>query len=106
MDGTVLPCLLEVRDVPWLHLLRVAHAYAHETDRHSWLQVFGADSILNVGAPETDVSRQQWLEDMDIDVSSWTTACDLRLSMLQAMYDISLLPNKLLDRPARGDDYV
>ena len=33
------------------------------------LQIFGADSILGLGAgKETEESRQQWAEDMDIDV--------------------------------------
>ena len=33
------------------------------------MQVFGKDSVLNLGARETAESREQWLEDVDMEVS-------------------------------------
>ena len=33
------------------------------------MQVFGKDSILNLGQKETKESRDMWAQDMDIDVS-------------------------------------
>ena len=39
-----------------------------------WVQIFGKDSILNLGQKETQESRDQWVEDMDVEVSSYPSA--------------------------------
>ncbi len=35
------------------------------------MQVFGKDSVLNLGAHETAESREQWLEDVDMKVDGY-----------------------------------
>jgi hypothetical protein len=49
-----------------MHGLGVMDAHVPHT---CCMQVFEANPIPCVGEPETDVSRQQWLEDMDVNVS-------------------------------------
>ena len=34
------------------------------------LQVFGKDTVLNMGGKETTESREQWLEDIEMKVGS------------------------------------
>ncbi len=38
------------------------------------LQIFGKDTVLNMGGKETKESREQWLEDIEMKVCSMSTA--------------------------------
>jgi hypothetical protein len=51
-----------------LHGLGSMDALCALVSKHFCMQVFKADSILNVGEPNTYVSRQQWFDDVGVDV--------------------------------------
>ena len=44
------------------------------------LQVFGKDTVFNMGARETNESREQWLEDIDMKASLHHTMQWIRCS--------------------------
>jgi hypothetical protein len=69
-------------------------------------QVFGKDTILNLGAPETVESREQWLEDVDMQASALQVKTALQPVHVLGPKRVShLAPMPVQDAPSTAERF-